>query len=190
MTSNWIKEWMRYRVDRTLWIAFLTRTPFMEYQTLVGRGNSKVIDNLPYSVKDWKPQFFFAKLVGLRVVELEKPLLAVLTQKGQEPAFKAIMSFFKEGSMKWFTMKEKFFSWCRTMDLHNLSRPTFVPSLRHIVEGLMKVKPLKDEAAPVRRQQSLKSVRGGKEGDTKETPPSIREETGPAAMESAKKKRR
>ncbi|KAL6006787.1 hypothetical protein ACLOJK_032282 [Asimina triloba] len=49
---------------RSLWMALLTRNPFREYQTLVDRGNSKVVVNLLNLGNDWKFQFFFAKLVG------------------------------------------------------------------------------------------------------------------------------
>ncbi|KAL6009710.1 hypothetical protein ACLOJK_000139, partial [Asimina triloba] len=40
-----------------------TKKSFREYQTLVGSGNSKALNSLPDSVKDWKPWFFFAQLV-------------------------------------------------------------------------------------------------------------------------------
>ncbi|KAL5974894.1 hypothetical protein ACLOJK_031568 [Asimina triloba] len=113
---------MGYRIDQILWMTLLIRKLSGDYQTLVSRGNSKAVRNLPDSNKDWKLQFFFAKLVELGSVnkewsvpttyevQLEKIPTTMLAQKKQEVVFKAMTNFLEEGSLKWFKTKKKFFS--------------------------------------------------------------------------------
>ncbi|KAL5987204.1 hypothetical protein ACLOJK_041201 [Asimina triloba] len=118
-------------------MTLLIRKPLGDYQALIGKGNSKVEGNLPGSNKDYKLRFFFIKL---------------------EVVFNTMMSFFEEGGLKWFKIKEKFFYWCRAKDVHNPSQSASVLALKHVIELLLKAEPLKGDMKLMRFTLMLKEV--------------------------------